>query len=398
MRVFVLLLAAFAVIFAWADPTSGYLSYAVVLLLASIYLLDSAIRKRSLQWHWAGTLLMAAFGWGMVQAFGGFSVYRFPSVLESVGWLASAATLVLSLNCLASSGSVALLSLCAVWFGGILSILTVICWYTAGATILWIVPTEYAAENAGTFLNRDQYAVLMELLLPIALTQSIPRGRFSTLHCLAAAAMFGSVFVTASKAGTILVTVELLIFLGIAYRRVERGFLAAAAVGGCSLAVTLSFGPEYVFRRFQADDLFTFRREMLISTWQMIQARWLTGFGLGTWPTVYPAFAVFDPPGFFMNHAHNDWAEWTADGGIAFTAVLASVAIAAASIVRRKPWSMGVIIVFLHAFVDFPLHKPALVICTFLVLGAALGKERPEANITGTSAKNDPRPARSGFL
>jgi O-antigen ligase len=268
-------------------------------------------------------------------------------------------------------------------FGGVLSVLTVLCWYTAGGTILWIIPTEYAAENAGTFLNRDQYAVLIELLLPIALARSIQSGRVLPPYCLAAAAMYASVLVTASRAGTILVTLELIIFLVLACCRIERGFVAAAVIGGCALAVTAVFGPEYVIQRFQTADPFTFRREMLLSTWQMIQTKWLTGFGLGTWPTIYPAFAVFDPPGLFMNHAHNDWAEWTADGGIVFTAAIASVAAGAAWISRTSVWSMGVSIAFLHALVDFPFHKPALVVCAFLILGASVtAPQREKGAIT----------------
>jgi O-antigen ligase len=376
MSVLLLLLAALSVGFAWADYVSGYLSYAAALTLASIWLLRRVLQTRPIRWHWAATVLVLAAAWGILQCLAGISVYAFVSVRESVCWLAAAAVFVLAVNCISSPQQIDLLSRRAIWFGGILSLLTVLCWYTAGNTILWVIPTKYAAENAGTFLNRDQYAAFIELLLPIALARSMQAARLNAPCYFAAAAMYGSVFVTASRAGTILVTVELLIFLAIACRRVERGYLAAIMVGGCALAVTALFGPEYVFHRFQADDLFTFRREMLISTWEMMKAKWLTGFGMGTWPTVYPAFAVFDPPGFFMNHAHNDWAEWTADGGILFTANIAAVALAAALAIRRNLWSMGVASVFLHAFVDFPLHKPAIVLCTFIILGAALGGQR----------------------
>jgi len=373
--VLLLLLAGFSVAFAWADPAAGDLSNAAALLLASGWLFDSGIRKRSLKWHWVATILVLCTAWGILQYSTGLTVYRFPTLRESLGWLAAAAVFLISLNCSSTPEMVALLSRASAWFGGILSILTVLCWYTAGGTNLWIIPTIYSAENAGTFLNRDQYAVLMELLLPLALAQSIRNGRLLAPYCLAAAAMYASVLVTASKAGTILVTLELFVFLCVALRSSRRGLLAAATVAGCAVAVTAVFGPQYVIQRFQAPDLFAFRREMLLSSWQMIQEKWLTGFGLGTWPTVYPAFALFDPPGFFMNHAHNDWAEWTSDGGVLFSAALASVAIAAAIGIRGKFWSLGVSIAFVHALVDFPFHKPALVICVFLILGASLGSE-----------------------
>ena len=373
--VLLLLLAGCSVAFAWADPAAGDLSYAAALLLASGWLFDSGIRKRSLRWHWVATILVLCAAWGILQYLTGLTVYRFPTLRESAGWLAAAAVFLISLNCLSTPEMIAILSEVSVWFGGILSILTVLCWYTAGGTILWIIPTAYTAENAGTFLNRDQYAVLMELLLPLVLAQSIRHGRLLAPYGLVAAAMYASVLVTASRAGTILVTLELLVFLCVALRSSRRGLLVAATVAGCAVTATAVFGPQYVIQRFQAADLFAFRREMLISTWQMIQEKWLTGFGLGTWPTVYPAFAIFDPPGFFMNHAHNDWAEWTSDGGVLFSAALAGVAIAAALGIRERFWSLGVSIAFLHALVDFPFHKPALVICAFLILGASLGSQ-----------------------
>jgi hypothetical protein len=76
-----------------------------------------------------------------------------------------------------------------------------------------------------------------------------------------------------------------------------------------------------------------------------------------------------------MNHAHNDWAEWTSDGGVLFSAALASVAIAARNRYSRKVLEPGREHRIRARLVDFPFHKPALVICVFLILGASLGSE-----------------------
>jgi O-antigen ligase len=46
-----------------------------------------------------------------------------------------------------------------------------------------------------------------------------------------------------------------------------------------------------------------------------------TGFGLGIWPTVYPANALYDD-GTFVNEAHNDWLQWAVEGGVPLVAAM----------------------------------------------------------------------------
>jgi len=45
---------------------------------------------------------------------------------------------------------------------------------------------------------------------------------------------------------------------------------------------------------------------MLQSTIAMAREKPWTGFGLGNFENVYPAYALFDD-GAIVNHAHNDW-------------------------------------------------------------------------------------------
>jgi O-antigen ligase len=135
-------------------------------------------------------------------------------------------------------------------------------------------------------------------------------------------------------------------------------------------------GWQYMWMRLHDSNIFVIRRELLISTLQMIHARPVTGFGLGTWPLVYPAFATFDPPGIFMNHAHNDWAEWMADGGLPFAASLITIAAGSIALLRRSWWALGVPAALVHSLVDFPMQKAALGALAFFILGAAASESR----------------------
>jgi O-antigen ligase len=174
---------------------------------------------------------------------------------------------------------------------------------------------------------------------------------------------------------------EATVIIAVTWLRNAREYRKIIFVSGGMAVCSLAVGWQYVWFRFHAVDLFTFRRELALATIQMARARPLTGFGLGTWPTVYPAFALFDPPGYFMNHAHNDWLEWMADGGVPFAVGLVSVAYAAVSFVQRNVWSLGVPIALLHAAVDFPMQKPSIAALAFFLLGAAAAGHRAVADV-----------------
>jgi O-antigen ligase len=90
---------------------------------------------------------------------------------------------------------------------------------------------------------------------------------------------------------------------------------------------------------------------------------------------VYPAYARFDI-GLVVNHAHNDWAEWLAEGGVPFLAALASMAVWAVMPAVRSIWGIGLISVFLHALVDYPMQRLGLALWVFVLAGVLAAEER----------------------
>jgi len=92
------------------------------------------------------------------------------------------------------------------------------------------------------------------------------------------------------------------------------------------------------------------------------------GFGLGTFSTVYPAYAAFDA-GAVVEHAHNDWLEWTSEGGLPFALVWAALALAATRAAIRSMWAIGVPAVFLHALVDYPFARLGIAAWVFVLIG-----------------------------
>ncbi len=367
------------VLTAWMDPSSGGLLHAAVLIAAAIWALYALIRKTAIPVHWIVLLPLGCATWGILQISLNWSVYPYETWNSVTTWLARAAIYSAAYAGFREDRQRERLRSIVVIFGGAFSLLVLLQWYTGGGTIFWMIDTQYKSEVAGTFANHDQYAAFMELLLPVALAGSLSRKRSPILAAACAGLMFASVIASASRAGTAIVCVEALIFL-VAASLVRRNHRAAGLIAVSLILCTLLGGWSYVWERFSHPDPFEYRREMLTSTIAMIRVRPLTGFGLGAWPGVYPAFAVFDPPGIYMNHAHNDWAEWTADGGLPFLGLLAIFGCALALRTRRNLWALGVPAVLAHALLDFPLHKSAIACALFFFAGVSLSCQRSLIN------------------
>lgn len=201
----------------------------------------------------------------------------------------------------------------------------------------------------GPILYRNHYAAFIEVILPIALY----RGRDSFLYGGMAAVMYASVIASGSRAGAALVTAEVILvpLLLWNYRLFRTGVLFAV--------FTSVVGWGVVWNRFWMPDPVGIRRDLAVSTLHMISAHPGFGTGLGTWPIVYPQFALVDI-GAFANQAHSDWLQWTSEGGMLFGIMMVMLFVWSLRPAFRSIWGIGVVAVFLHALVDYPFSRPAL--------------------------------------
>jgi O-antigen ligase len=185
--------------------------------------------------------------------------------------------------------------------------------------------------------------------------------------------LYASVIASASRAGAMLATLEVLVLPWLGRRSSGTGKVIILSVAFAGIASQI-VGPEVIWKRFQDKDPFRYRRQIAGSTVQMIRQRPWLGFGLGTYVYVYPEFASFDT-GLTVDHAHDDWVEWTAEGGIPM--LLLTLGIAAMSLrpALRSGWALGIHSVFLHSLVDFPLQIPAIGALLFTFLAAVCLEE-----------------------
>ena len=270
--------------------------------------------------------------------------------------------------------------------------------FTSEGRVLWIFPTGYPDVYA-TFPSYNNYAQFVEIALPIALWRALREGWRSWWYALAGGILFGSVIGSASRAGAVLCTAELLTMLAIglvSFRKPEtrlpaRSTTAILVIVPLLAAVfTFAVGWERVWLRFQQNDPYMVRREFILATVDMAKQRPLIGYGLGTFPEVYQRYAIKDFP-FYANHAHNDWAEFAADGGIPFLLLVSIPFAAAVPLGFRNPWGLGLIAVMLHACVDFPFPRPSVSGWMFAMLGVLYMTRRWEGNSLQTAKPSVPK-------
>jgi len=248
--------------------------------------------------------------------------------------------------------------------------------FTSEGRVLWTFATGYPDVYA-TFPSYNNYAQFVELALPIALWRALREGWRSWWYALAGGILYGSVIGSASRMGTVMCTAELITMLAIGLVRLRdpqtglptRSTTALLVMVPLLAAVfTLAVGWERVWLRLQANDPYVVRREFILAAADMAKQRPLIGYGLGTFPEVYQRYAIKDLP-IYANHAHNDWAEFAADGGIPFLLLVLIPFAAAIPAAIRHPWGLGLIAIMLHACVDFPFPRPAVSGWMFAMLG-----------------------------
>jgi O-antigen ligase len=84
-----------------------------------------------------------------------------------------------------------------------------------------------------------------------------------------------------------------------------------------------------------------------------------SGFGIGTWATENPQYALIDP-GSRANEANNEWAQWAVEGGVILLSIMVGVFGWILSKVFRSPWAFGLVLVLVHCWVEYPFERQAL--------------------------------------
>lgn len=373
VTLFVLTMATIAVMWQpafWATALAEVGAFA----LACAWLILSTMGAIELQLGVILIPLVAVALWPLLQLAFGATIYRWSTSVSDLYWTAGAAVVFVGLQIFSDAGVRKWYLRTLVVAGLVLAVIASLQAYTSDGKIFWLFEVRYSDVAMGPFVYRNQYAAFIELLLPIALTLAFSdRTAWRTVHGLSALLMYASVVVSASRMGFVLTSLELVVVPLLAAKRTgiaPRQLLTSGAIFlGMLVILGIAAGPETLIAKLQQKDPYAGRREFSESALRMIRDKPLIGVGMGNWSAAYPAYATFDE-GFFVNQAHNDWAQWAVEGGLPFAFLMLSVAVWSVPRGFRTGWGVGVSVVFLHCLVDYPIQRIGVAIVFFSLMAA----------------------------
>jgi O-antigen ligase len=301
-----------------------------------------------------------------------------------MNYVAYAICLFLAVQCFQDEARLKLLATAIACFGAGVACFAMIQEPTSGGRLYWTRIPQDGGSIYGPYVNHNHYAGLMEMLAPIplvlCLSASVPRD-MRLLYGSATLAMAASIFVSGSRGGAVGFLAELLILaaiVGIRERRnPRRTWRNLLVLCGLLAALLFSLGNERVWAGL-ADLARGYNNEVAGGRWaidrdalRMWAQKPLLGWGLGTFPTVFPQFRSFYSD-LVTNQAHNDLLQIGVETGIlGFSIMLGFVLLLWRSGLRRSRLhrsfssavTLGALIactgLLVHSLADFNLHIPA---------------------------------------
>jgi O-antigen ligase len=312
------------------------------------------------------------------------SAYRHDTITGAMLYCAYGMLCFLATQTLRRSSQARQIALILAIFGFALAAFSLLQGVAPNGKLYWMRVPRLGGSIYGPYVNRNHYAGLMELLAPIPLIISLSHlvhEKARIAAGVAAAFMVGTIFLSGSRGGMLAIFVELGVFAAIFFRE-KRSFriaisLTAFAVVLVGLLVWLG-GKELTSRvgsistETRGEISGGMRLSIDRDAVRMFRAKPILGWGLGTFPVVYPQFRSFYT-NFFVNEAHNDYAQLLAEMGLLGFSTLVWYMVILYRQVRRKlgKWStdvnsavtlacaLGVIGILVHSLVDFNLQIPA---------------------------------------
>jgi len=264
---------------------------------------------------------------------------------------------------------------------------------SSNGRLYWIRQPRSGGWIYGPYVNHNHYAGLMEMLVPIPLVVSLSRQAAPKVRAVAgatAAVMLGTIFLSGSRGGMLAIVAELIILAALLIKQ-KRGLRTAIGIG-VFLAIVVGLltwiGGDELSKRIatvgpgHTELSADIRSYINRDGFRMFLRKPVIGWGLGTFPIVYPEFRTFYT-NFFVNEAHNDYLQLLVETGLLGFATMiwfvVTVYVRAAKKIGN--WHsetsgavtlacvLGLSGILVHSAVDFNLQIPAnaalfYVLCT----------------------------------
>jgi O-antigen ligase len=402
------------VAFGAVEPWSTFILEAGSALLILLWLYKQSLDgELTIEWN---PLFLPMAGFGvliLLQVVLGASAYRHDTISGAMLYCAYAMLCFLFGQTLLRSSQARKIAVILALYGLAHAAFAVLYSYTSNGKLYWFYPLSHGGAIYGSYVNHNHYAGLMELLVPIPLVLSLARlvGEKERIAAgIAAAIMVGTIFLSGSRGGMIAIFVELIVFAVVLFRqrvallRQKKGkriALSMAAFAIVLVSLLAWLGGKELTSRVSSISTEThtelsggMRLSIDRDAFLMFRNKPLLGWGLGTFPTVYPQFRSFYT-NFFVNEAHNDYLQLLCEMGLLGFGTMVWFLIVLYHRAFRKigDWTsdvssavtlaciLGVTGIVVHSLLDFNLQIPAnaalfYVLCTTAAAPPLLQRSR----------------------
>jgi O-antigen ligase len=280
-----------------------------------------------------------------------------------------------------------------------------------------------ATAATGTLVSKNHFAYLLEMSIPFGAAMLVAmwgRARANVAHekdDRARAALFGGavammalgLLLSRSRMGltSLAVASSVIAILGYLVHPPQRGastdtnnrgplVILALAVFGLLIGI----GIDTAFERFSrvSVDLERGRLPIWLETWTMITERPLLGHGFGSYPALISGYRE-GPTGLVFAHAHSDYLEAAAEGGLAGISIIGFwLALFARRLFRAlastidpekrrlmMAAAVAILSIALHSTVDFGLRIPAVALALLVVVAIFVRTTQPVSSASAAS-------------
>jgi len=304
------------------------------------------------------------------------SAYGYVSKYEVLQYISYGIVLLIAAECVRDEGARKKFAFAMMIFGVLYAFFALAQELTPNGKIFWFYTPRFHGSIYGSYVNHDHYAGLMEMLVPLPLVVSMGhlfRGGKQALVASCAVLMASTIFLSGSRGGMIAFVLEIVLFaaLTLTQRRNPRVAFGLVTVCVLALAFLVFLGKGHVLGRL-GDLAPGIRWNITKDCLRMFSHRPLWGFGLGTFPTVYPSYRTFYT-NLFVNEAHNDYAQVLVETGLLGFGLMLwfLISLYRHGLPTSRRWEfkwdgalslaalLGCTGILFHSFVDFNMQIPA---------------------------------------
>jgi len=373
---------------------TGTFALLVIWALGRAFAADAKVVVTTLFYPMALFMLLIAAQWAWLSA------YRYATMMEGMNYIAFGVLLFLAVQCTRTEADArrvvvgfsalgALLALEAIWQG-----------LSGTDRLLFLRVPRVAGQMYGPYVNHNHYAGMMEMVVPFLIVCAASdrlRGPQRIMVGFAALLAVASIFLSRSRGGMLAFLLEaafLAVFLfpaSAGRRSRQTGALAVVLLVGFLMWLA---GGAILERLGSIGDIAANRERLDIArdSLRMFMERPLLGWGLGTFPVVYPPHRSFFSA-FFVNQAHNDYAQLLVETGVVGFAIMlwylftlfrrglpkvAEVPLHSWSAISTLAALAGCVGIMVHSFFDFNLHVTSNAALFFFIGGIAVAEVRTE--------------------